>query len=469
MPVGRLYQPPQQQHELHQQQQQRRLQKKISEIKSPFLDGDNVNRTPVRRNFVIKKKVCENGSTTSSNRGKLYDGQSEVLNGQLLTGLRDEGMEMDQQSLRVAGVTANGSVEEDKKPFANGVTTAVKARQDPDQDSGQVCVDESPQMMSLVNGDDTSNGHLGEKVTLGRADISGYQETATTNGGDRGSQEDVCEISASLSLQANMCPDEMPDPIHVDTNHDPCGDEVLNGNDDDLPQDGGGGGGGEEEEDAAAATERDQDHFGNGAVQEGHDSQLPVTIVISNGVEDVKHEKEGPFSDDDDHHDVDEEEEEEEKEEEIKEPLVDSTSCRIPSNLPSRAKGLKNLGNTCFMNSIVQCLAHTPRILEFCLQDHHHQQVGKITSAFINLIKDMWSDDLSSGPGDPGRFKREMGAFASKFLGFEQHDSQEFLQYALEGIHGELNRKKKDGEDDNKNQTHQVSLCSIGEHRRVLS
>ena len=37
-----------------------------------------------------------------------------------------------------------------------------------------------------------------------------------------------------------------------------------------------------------------------------------------------------------------------------------------------------------------------------------------------------------------------MGKFASKFLGFEQHDSQEFLQYALEGLHSELNRAKKD-------------------------
>ena len=45
---------------------------------------------------------------------------------------------------------------------------------------------------------------------------------------------------------------------------------------------------------------------------------------------------------------------------------------------------------------------------------------------------------------DPSTFKREMGKFASKFLGYEQHDSQEFLQYALEGLHSELNRVKKE-------------------------
>ena len=51
----------------------------------------------------------------------------------------------------------------------------------------------------------------------------------------------------------------------------------------------------------------------------------------------------------------------------------------------------------------------------------------------------MW---VKTGPpiGEPSAFKREMGAFANKFRGFDQHDSQEFLQYALEGMHNELNR-----------------------------
>ena len=56
--------------------------------------------------------------------------------------------------------------------------------------------------------------------------------------------------------------------------------------------------------------------------------------------------------------------------------------------------------------------------------------------------------DSIHGVTDPSGFRREMGIFSPKFMGYDQHDSQEFLTYTLDGIHTELNRIEKNGSSD---------------------
>ena len=78
----------------------------------------------------------------------------------------------------------------------------------------------------------------------------------------------------------------------------------------------------------------------------------------------------------------------------------------------------------------------------------------KMTKSFVSLLEDMWNlknksitaSSSNHGISDPSNFRLSVTKFAPKFSGFDQHDSQEFLQYALEGFHTELNRVKKKDE-----------------------
>lgn len=51
----------------------------------------------------------------------------------------------------------------------------------------------------------------------------------------------------------------------------------------------------------------------------------------------------------------------------------------------------------------------------------------------------MWRDG-ASGPINTGPFKAQIQRFAPAFIGYAQHDAQEFLRKLLEGLHEDVNR-----------------------------
>lgn len=110
--------------------------------------------------------------------------------------------------------------------------------------------------------------------------------------------------------------------------------------------------------------------------------------------------------------------------------------------------GLENLGNTCFMNSAVQCLAHTQRLVEYFLGDYskeiNHKNPlgmgGELALAFGELLRKLWLPNRTAV--FPSDFKTKLARFAPQFSGFNQHDSQELLAFLLDGLHEDLNRVK---------------------------
>ncbi|XP_018012326.1 ubiquitin carboxyl-terminal hydrolase 2 isoform X5 [Hyalella azteca] len=110
--------------------------------------------------------------------------------------------------------------------------------------------------------------------------------------------------------------------------------------------------------------------------------------------------------------------------------------------------GLRNIGNTCFLNSVTQCLSNTRCLLEYLVKEGYSSDIntslstmkGDLIRAFGNLISEMWTEGDSNRALNTGPFKTQIQKFAPTFTGYQQHDAQEFLRKLLEGLHEDVNR-----------------------------
>ncbi|KAF3853217.1 hypothetical protein F7725_013905 [Dissostichus mawsoni] len=99
-------------------------------------------------------------------------------------------------------------------------------------------------------------------------------------------------------------------------------------------------------------------------------------------------------------------------------------------------RGLINLGNTCFMNCIVQALTHTPLLRDFFLSDRHKcemQSNSCLVCEMSQLFQEFYSGHRS--PHIPFRLLHLVWTHARHLAGYEQQDAHEFLIAALDVLH----------------------------------
>ncbi|KAI9815446.1 MAG: CSN-associated deubiquitinating enzyme Ubp12 [Pycnora praestabilis] len=113
--------------------------------------------------------------------------------------------------------------------------------------------------------------------------------------------------------------------------------------------------------------------------------------------------------------------------------------------------GLSNLGNTCYMNSALQCVRSVEELTRYFLQDKYKSELnpsnplahnGEVAKQYALLLHNMYAD---SGPTSfsPRQFKSTIGRYGPSFSGYGQQDSQEFLGFLLDGLQEDLNRVHK--------------------------
>ncbi|XP_024140245.1 ubiquitin carboxyl-terminal hydrolase 31 [Oryzias melastigma] len=126
--------------------------------------------------------------------------------------------------------------------------------------------------------------------------------------------------------------------------------------------------------------------------------------------------------------------------------------------------GLKNHGNTCFMNAILQCLSNTELFAEYLALEQFkggeassggekpksngvlvqkkgsslQQETGEVTEQLSGLVRALWTFEYT--PQHSRDFKNVVSKSALQFRGNSQHDAQEFLLWLLDRVHEDLNQ-----------------------------
>ncbi|KAI5957039.1 DOA4 [Candida margitis] len=135
-------------------------------------------------------------------------------------------------------------------------------------------------------------------------------------------------------------------------------------------------------------------------------------------------------------------------------PSFKSQKDQMANILDGFSTGLVNLGNSCYMNCMIQCLAATPQLTSFffpsvSMNGSYKQHInvnnklgtqGKLTMGFVELLLNMLNNN--GKVFSPSKFKRIAGELSpgKQFASCSQQDCTEFVTFLLDGLHEDLNQ-----------------------------
>jgi hypothetical protein len=115
--------------------------------------------------------------------------------------------------------------------------------------------------------------------------------------------------------------------------------------------------------------------------------------------------------------------------------------------------GLRNLGNTCFFNSVMQCLAACTPMGDMMQQHPLQTSCGPLNAAFASVVTQLRTPSTSAV--DPSKLHSAICNKWRQFKGYRQQDAHELLRLLMDGLTEEY-KKAGHGED------HFVNQCFGG-------
>ena len=130
-----------------------------------------------------------------------------------------------------------------------------------------------------------------------------------------------------------------------------------------------------------------------------------------------------------------------------------SQSSTIVSKLPNPQRnvlaqnnqhglcGLENIGNTCFINSVIQCLSNIVEFKKYFVSGQYRMDLNdddanvncrNVVRSYGELLTDMWTEGMHYIR--PYKLRSAVSRYATQFDSYCQEDAHEFLAYLLDAL-----------------------------------